>query len=449
MVISARGYIPLINHRSNDITDYVLNKYNYIDGKNALDYADEKTKQVLLEYSTYNPKIYMPIYDVIFDSVNQNDYQQAKITFLYPGSDYKHDLAYNLSQEELTHNQQLRDLFTFFLEHKVDPNIVLLYAALHGDQELVKLSVEHGAMNYKDAINMIERNTVAEGDIYGISESVAKVLTDYLQNLEYNREILSKLDQTINLSLSVLNSGTRYLTSSEDYIKNYPIEDQNIIRKIIENTEYITDDEFQRPMVNSIQKFINAIDERKFYIILDSVKIGSEHWILHRFWIYLQPIRDNILGFIDSAKPETFIHKELNDKNLVVFDDAAYSGNNTLAKIDMVNYHWKQHNKKLLSVNYHIVIAYMTQFSIDAITNFDPNIKVFVYNSKIMIPFEELHPLTEEFKRKHKIEAIPVPLYFDHKIANQFGSFPQFYTDILANPIDRSSINKVAEYYKL
>ena len=185
MVIAARDYAPLIKARADEITDYQLQKSNYVDGKRASDYASKQGKKLLESIAqTSSDNV-----DGAIDLISRGDYDGMKSIFSSYSEQEKNEVADALSMDDAPHSQKKHDLFEFFLVQGVDPNIVLSYAAAFGDIDLVKQAVNGGAREYMPAaIQYVEDISLAMSEeiardsgisLKGLNETLA-----YLRNLQ-------------------------------------------------------------------------------------------------------------------------------------------------------------------------------------------------------------------------------------------------------------------------
>jgi hypothetical protein len=283
--------------------------------------------------------------------------------------------------------------------------------------------------------------------------------------LEFVTKIIqiARLNATLDLDLSIRNPGSRKLASNLDVIlERYPVEDQSIIRDILYHTVYVDDIQFDQQMQLALDTFIVKMQaaKTKFYLLLPLDKIGSEHWIMHRYWRKLSALSEAIISFLDPYdKTSFYTNPNLQDSHIIIIDDAIYSGTNIMGKIDQLIYDWTHKQDSSLNCTFHVIAAYATKSGLDNIKHVsDVSESIFgqqYYNkinthfiiSSIMTPYFDGKEYPDEFARKYSIEY-PVALYFDHKIANEHGSFPQFYSNNLATPITRNHLQEIAKCYQ-
>jgi hypothetical protein len=155
------------------------------------------------------------------------------------------------------------------------------------------------------------------------------------------------------------------------------------------------------------------------YVFLPK-KIGSEQYFFSQVYDLFPEI------FI----PENIIRHEtklnhLNEINVLIVDDASFSGNNTLAKIDDLTY-----NNKKTKFNFIILIPYQLEpFDIVVQNQIFPidqasRINIINVSGYIKPPTIEL----DNYFLENESNVIST-CYFDHKVPNNFGSWPQIYLE--------------------
>lgn len=77
-------------------------------------------------------------------------------------------------------------------------------------------------------------------------------------------------------------------------------------------------------------------------------------------------------------------------------------------------------------MHFHLLMPFVTQFAHEAIANFFKGLTS-TYKIHNIETLTNWH-YTEEEMARFRIETdAAIPIYFDHKVANSFGSFPQIY----------------------
>jgi hypothetical protein len=155
------------------------------------------------------------------------------------------------------------------------------------------------------------------------------------------------------------------------------------------------------------------------YVFLPK-KIGSEQYFFSQIYDL----------FPEISIPENIISHDtklngLNEINVLIVDDASFSGNNTFAKIDDLTYY----NKKT-KFNFIIIVACQLKPIDDVFQNQKfPSSQVSRINI-INVPGYIKPPTIEldNYYLENEGNVIST-CYFDHKIPNNFGSWPQIYLE--------------------
>jgi hypothetical protein len=159
-------------------------------------------------------------------------------------------------------------------------------------------------------------------------------------------------------------------------------------------------------------------ESRSLFVMMNPHKNGSEQYFYSRVKDLLPPHQ--------VATLET----DFNGTEIVCIDDAALSGNNLAGGIE----EFLGDNKpKCL---FTIITAVGTDFSIKCfsrVQSWHPGIRIRTFFHKKMQVIDELEidtPLNLEFAKQispHTEHLSSFPVHFEHKIPNQFGSFPEIY----------------------
>lgn len=221
------------------------------------------------------------------------------------------------------------------------------------------------------------------------------------------------------------------------YLSQLQPEDCVFVGDLLKVTSYIPYAEMKLNLLKSLEQFKQQIGETPFYIFMPTYKIGSEHWITALLWPQLRQL--NIQGFVnrtsDICLPAT----------VVVVDDAIYSGNNILMKMDEWSYNLKEkHNttqSQILSQMYwHFVIPYTSTTGITSLNEFfkENQTQGIIHAVKQMPRLNELLNLEDYYTgdifqillQKFGIEGTDhPPVYFDHKVAAICSTFPTIYLE--------------------
>lgn len=206
-----------------------------------------------------------------------------------------------------------------------------------------------------------------------------------------------------------------YLLSLDEETKVYA-------EKIINNTIFISTERMIEMVKSSFLKFQESCPSYNLYVPDD--KIGSDHYILLQLKDYLKPVQ--VLYGLDK-NPE-------NDFPIIILDDAIYSSVHMCSFIDYMRLkHWT--NKVIL------IVAVLSTWSVQVLTDsYFKEVEIFCELCLEDIIAEKL--LGDKMKLFGCESSYVLPLIFEHKIANEFGSYG-FYHKIMDIPISRNKIDKI------
>jgi len=208
-----------------------------------------------------------------------------------------------------------------------------------------------------------------------------------------------------------------------EFLNNHTESDRQIIEIILKHTLYFTTDEVISMVRSAFQKFTKMVTHYNLWISTN--KIGSEHLMLIHLQDILKPIKV-ITNYQDID----------NDYPIVAIDDAIYSSVYMCGIIDNLIYSSKCKNK------FYCVAGICSNLTPDVVTQFNGTIIVDKCFSDLQakILFPDTHMYDKFGCENHEV----IPVFFEHKIANEFGSY-QFYHKLIKNPIDRHRINKISK----
>lgn len=236
-----------------------------------------------------------------------------------------------------------------------------------------------------------------------------------------------------------------------------------ITSEIVENTIYINFPTFKY----NLQLLINSLPP-KFNLLVDSYKIGSEHWVILLIW---NQIKDRVIKVINY-------HYEIDNTEPVVYlDDSIYTGRNAIQSISELVTEYNNNNYDgeleftdsrgiMTSINQvfknNIIIAcpyisntsvyYFKEFmerthiQLQLITsNTTAAVVVTIKNilDKTIYKDITLNELLEYFNDNFNSFDTGIAIYFDHKIAGVMSSFPELYNKIIKNPPSRYKIEEL------
>nr|QBK92972.1 MAG: uncharacterized protein LCPAC403_01060 [Pithovirus LCPAC403] len=211
----------------------------------------------------------------------------------------------------------------------------------------------------------------------------------------------------------------------EKFLKGLSGDDRKIASVIIENTIHI-DDNYMFELLNK------ALDEfellvPKYNLFIPDNKIGSEHYLISKVCHRLKPSKC-FYGTIPD-----------NDYPILIIDDAIYSSCNMCSIIDELM------EKGMSEKKFYCVVAITSSVNCDVKKMFAADIIAGLNLEHLTV--EKLIPdySSDRMYNLFGCETYCVlPVFFDHKIANAFGSY-QFYYRVIKKPIDRSPINIITE----
>lgn len=209
------------------------------------------------------------------------------------------------------------------------------------------------------------------------------------------------------------------------YLKRHDDEDtKNIIRK----TMYIPFETFKKELLIQVAKL-----PPKFNIFFNVEHWGSENWIIVLVWKY---IRDSVIQIITHEG-----EKVINSYPVVLIDDCIYSGNRMCYIVDTMRY------TKMVTREHPFicVVAYRSSNGITQLTTDLGPVEVYCDNViEPMFSKEDYERVYEKFGCE---TPYIIPIYFDHKIANNWGSFPYIYPLLVKNLPSREKIEELKREY--
>jgi hypothetical protein len=247
---------------------------------------------------------------------------------------------------------------------------------------------------------------------------------------------------------------------------------------IIKNTEYVPFAKFKAALFRAFDLF-KSRNKELYYIIVECNKYGSEFWLLHLLSpeLFNDP---NLIGLVTTANDISKLYEKCT--NFLIIDDCIYTGSNVSNTIaDFTRFK----NHRNVNLNFHIVTAYLQDSGAENILiELDDVTQAFFYTPNILFSelmknkYKKLFPKelnglelkSKEFNiRMNKIlDQCPLyinygayPIYFDHKIADAFSSFPSIYleggifnqrnkmVDFLGPLMDTTPTREAIDYVKL
>lgn len=232
---------------------------------------------------------------------------------------------------------------------------------------------------------------------------------------------------------------------------------KSIANEFILKTTYISYSTFKKYLKNTFIEILNSFNSNmlQFLIISDNNSVSYKN--KSGFWVF-----NHIINYIDTKKYNFRIVNDIKDIDyqypIIIPDDATYSGSQISSFIE-------QFRKKKCDI--YILIPFISNTAIDRITTtfneseIDGTLYFPIKNKFIMKPIYELMSDDKIIKlfsyyTKDGRNVRDYPIYFDHKVADSYSSFPLIYTfGVIPNEHNKQIIqmckNKrlpIKNYYK-
>lgn len=235
-----------------------------------------------------------------------------------------------------------------------------------------------------------------------------------------------KLPNKLNLNFSQVNQ----------WISNSNIRD--IAQRFIQITKHYSYEQFKDVLENCIKECMETIkrfDNVYIYLFDEEKRINKKK---SGYWVYKHLSQHiNIPIYKENQK--------LNSNDILIIpDDASYSGSQLSNIIEDLD----------VRTNIFMLVPFISNVAIDIINykyskkiRNNPNLSIyFPYNKVILQPIYELMS-NDEIKKIayyiNKNDLRQYPVYFDHKIADSYSSFPLLYTyGIVLNEHNRDILIK-------
>lgn len=207
------------------------------------------------------------------------------------------------------------------------------------------------------------------------------------------------------------------LNKVQAYIEAFQTpEDRKFALSILGTTRYVPWSEFVDKLNASCDAFCKNIGNTPFYVYLPTDKFGSEIVFTVLLWPKIRSL--NFQGFIDLTT------KLQHGDHVFVADDAIYTGIHITSIIDNLTF-----ENPNTTINFHVVVPYVSRNGEQQILaplspNQNPVINMYPQVYTVNLSLSEQEDLMNRFN----VELpYAVPLYFDHKVGNNFASFPSIY----------------------
>lgn len=211
----------------------------------------------------------------------------------------------------------------------------------------------------------------------------------------------------------------------ELYLATLSPDNQSIVKTIVDSTVYISFDYMMTLLNTALDKFELVHDNYNLYID-PLVKISSEHWLITLLAHRLNPVN----CFYGDVPID-------NNLPILLIDDAIYSSNHMCGIIDELTYNNPIINK------FYCIVAVTSMLKPGVVTQFGATII-----AGLNLEHLQIATLIPDYNWDYMYKTFGcetdcvLPVYFDHKIANEFGSY-QFYHDIIKSPVDRTPIDVI------
>jgi len=236
---------------------------------------------------------------------------------------------------------------------------------------------------------------------------------------------------------------------------SYPINAKNVIKwleqsdpsirhianEFILKTTYINYNTFLKTYKKAIEEMISILDTNvlQFFISIDD-KNKSNYWIMQIIEKYVNTNKYKIIIVSDFSKID-------HSYPVIIADDASYSGSQMANTIE--------DNFQRTKLDIFILIPFMSNTAIDTIKkSYSDNLNegTIMFLDKSMYIMKPIYELID----KNKIELLfsyythnpkyirEYPIYFDHKVADNYSSFPLIYTyGIIPNNYNKQIIHDI------
>lgn len=365
-------------------------------------------------------------------------------------------------------DDRISTVIAFLETHSLDLKDVKIS---HGHY-IIHLSINDPYINLNDIFTNFNELSYKLGyndrtiDLIQDTEDPAEDYIEVQLPVLFTKDILDKLSiydwnmELVDRSISP----TKYL----EYINSITDSKlRSVVGLIIENTTYINFATFKYNLES-----LTGMLPPKFNILLSAEKIGSEHWALLLIW---NKIKDNVIKIINNYEDID------NDYPIVYIDDAIYSAINSIGIISFLVSEYNEHKytggenleyieergtssivNKILNNEIIILCPYVSKEGIIYLTRFmrNTNIKLKIIASTItqsamnivkiglqntIYNFQKYEDIVDYFVDVLGVKDTNIPIYFDHKIAGEWSSFPSIYTKIVKELPSRYKIEELEE----
>lgn len=218
------------------------------------------------------------------------------------------------------------------------------------------------------------------------------------------------------------------------WINNHPLEQQGLAKKIIENINHVSFEEFKAQLKICVESFNDQLlyyptRARRYVLVLPELTGKSNPWVFSHALKFFNILPEKVVRINDLS---TYLENCDTDEtiNLVFMDDASYSGTQMKYDLDLANYAASETNA---NIRVHCLIPFMTKRAHELLSSHN---ETFFGHFKIIPSIQHLFNDTEKEilqdnninsqdpeKRVHINWPEMTLTYFDHKIADWKSTF--------------------------
>lgn len=202
---------------------------------------------------------------------------------------------------------------------------------------------------------------------------------------------------------------------------------KKFVMELVKATKYVPFVELYSNLLQSFLGFKAAIGMRPFKIIVDCKKFGSEFWFMHLLYPFL--ISANFKGVYLAGDPGVE-----NVKDFLIIDDCIYTGSNIYGTIEEII----TTKPRLSKAMFHVCVGFCQSTGKGLVESVSKNVQIYftqiipdnVAENIFVAFFKKDRQEFEEYMSPYlEISSGAAPIYFDHKVAGEFSSYPSIYLD--------------------
>lgn len=300
-------------------------------------------------------------------------------------------------------------------------------------------------VQYNKNISIYEKITTLIKHVRLVYPKENKISEQVIEKKQLTISIYEKLEILFkhNLSIPVVDRSLDTVKIKE-YSKSFNNpKDMNIFNLIIKNTLYITNEQFIKDLRDIVKK--SNIPDKVNLLFDTTIGFKSEHYATLIVWDLIKHKTVKIISSFTEVD---------NNLPILIIDDAMYSGTHIMGLIDEGRCDYKQRNRKSMNNTVIVIVPYRIKGSTNQIKS-DPDIfgNVKIYENSLISSFLELYETKLDIDENYMYEHFGCEtksvacIYFDHKIANKFGTFTDIYTNTIKAKTSRSKIEELSNIY--